>query len=120
MKRFLPLFMGMIILAGCSQPNELGPAMDSMKGPFKTLRESDDIETLKVELAYFLEAASVAQSQKVPAHHQEIFDKGMNELMTLATQAQAALNEGNKEAAQELFKKMGGVRKEFHEKLGVK
>ena len=107
-------------LAGCSKSNDLHDAMEDMKGPFKTMRESDDIAQIQLQITSFKEAVAKATEQKVKAEDQATFDEGMNELASLLAQAETALASGDLTSAKDLMKKMGGARKQYHDDLGVK
>lgn len=120
MKRLLPCLTLVIALAGCSKSNELHDAMEEMKGPFKVMNESADAAAVKAELAKFVQSVNVAKIQKVKPEDQGTFDEGMKKLLELTGQAEAALTAGNLDEAKTLVKQMGDVRKEYHDKLGVK
>lgn len=120
MKRLLPCLTLLIALAGCSKSNELHDTMEGMKEPFNVMRESDDAAAVKAELTKFVQLVNVAKIQKVKAEDQGTFDEGMKKLVELTSKAEAALNAGNLEEAKTLISQMGDVRKEYHDKLGVK
>lgn len=120
MKRLLPCLTLVIALAGCSKHNELHDAMEEMKGPYKAMSESDDAAAIKAELAKFVQSVNVAKIQKVKPEDQGTFDEGIKKLVDLTGQTDAALTAGNLEEAKALVKQMGDVRKEYHDKLGVK
>ncbi len=120
MKRLLPCLTLLVALTGCSKSNELHDTMEGMKEPFKVMRESDDAAAVKAELTKFVQLVNVAKIQKVKAEDQGTFDEGMKKLVELTSKAEAALNAGNLEEAKTLMSQMGDVRKEYHDKLGVK
>ena len=120
MKQLLPCLALALALSACTDHSPLHEAMEDMKGPFKTMRETDDAATIKTEFAAFKKGLEIAKVQKVKAEDQATFEEGMKELVALASQVEEALNAGNLQSAKELLQKMGGVRKEYHEKLGVK
>lgn len=121
MKKFLPFIALVIALGGCSKKSsELHDAMESMKEPFKVMREASDINQVRAELANFLQGVNIAKVQQVKPEHQGTFDEGMKKLVDLTAQVEAALAADNLEEAKVLLKKMGEVRKEYHDKLGVK
>jgi soluble cytochrome b562 len=120
MKRFLPGIALLIALGGCSNSNELHDAMEGMKEPFKAMRETNDIDQVKAELATFIQGLNIAKLQQVKPEHQSTFDEGMKKLVELTGQVEAAVAAGNLDAAQSLLKQMGDVRKEYHDKLEVK
>jgi soluble cytochrome b562 len=119
MKRFLPCLTLLVALAGCSSSNDLHDAMEEMKEPFKTMRDSSDANQIKAELATFTTAVNVAKIQKVKAEDQASFDEGMKKLVDLTAQVEGALSAGNLEEAKTLLNKMADVRKEYHDKFGV-
>lgn len=120
MKRLLPCIALFIALGGCSKSSELHDAMEEMKEPYKAMRETDDLNTIETQLAAFVQALAVAKVQSVKPEDQPIFEEGIKKLVELTEQAQAAVAAGNVEQAKSLLKKMGDVRKEYHDKLGVK
>lgn len=120
MKRFLSCIALAIALNGCSESSELHDAMESMKEPYKTMREANDINAVKTEFAAFMQGLNIAKTQQIKAEDQATFDEGMKKLVELTGQVEAALTANNLEEAKALLKKMGDVRKEYHDKLGVK
>lgn len=120
MKRFLSCIALLAVLSGCSESSELHDAMESMKEPYKTMREANDINQVKAEFATFMQGLNIAKIQKIKAEDQATFDEGMKKLVELAGQTEAALAANNLEEAKSLLQKMGDVRKEYHDKLGVK
>ena len=84
------------------------------------MREASDINQVKTELAAFMQGLEIAKMQQVKAEDQATFDEGMKKLVELTGQAEAAVNAGNLEQAKSALKQMGDVRKEYHDKLGVK
>jgi len=120
MKRFLPCLALLVALTGCSRSSELHDAMEDMKEPFKTMRETSDVAVIQAQLAIFTQAMNIAKAQQVKAEDQATFDEGMNKLGKLIGQVEQALAVGNVEEAQNLLEEIGQVRKKYHEKLGVK
>lgn len=108
-----------VLLMGCSKHDELHESMESMGESFKVMRKSDDIAEVKAEWVNFKQAQLVAQKQKVPAEDQSEFDNGMSEVSPLIDKIDAALNADDLAAAKGLFKQLGEVRKEYHDKLNV-
>jgi soluble cytochrome b562 len=120
MKRFLPCILLLVALNGCSKSSELHDAMESMKEPYKAMRETDDINQVKTELATFVQGLNIAKTQQIKPEDQGTFDEGMKKLVELTGQVEAAVAAGNLDQAKALLEQMGDVRKEYHDKLGVK
>lgn len=120
MKRLLPCIALFIALAGCSESSELHDAMEEMKEPYKAMREKEDLKTIEAELVAFIQALNVAKIQKIKPEDQPVFEEGIKKLVELTGQAEAAVAAGDVEQAKSLLKQMGDVRKEYHDKLGVK
>lgn len=120
MKRLLlTIALPAVLIMGCSEHSELHESMETMGDSFKVMRKSDDLEAVKAEWVMFKEAQNVAQAQKVPPEDQAEFDSGMDEVSPLITKIDTALNAGDLAAAKSLFKQLGEVRKEYHDKLEV-
>lgn len=119
MQRLMPCLVLLVTLAACSRSNDLHDAMEEMKEPFKTMRESSDASQVKAELAKFTQALNLAKIQKVKPEDQNSFDEGMKKLDELTREVESALAADNLEAAKNLLNQMGDVRKEYHEKFGV-
>lgn len=120
MKRLLPCIAVLIALNGCSKSSELHDTMEDMKEPYKAMREANDINQVKTELAVFVQGLNIAKVQQVKPEDQATFDEGMKKLVELTGQVEAAVAAGNLDEAKSLLQKMGDVRKEYHDKLGVK
>ena len=121
MKRFLPGIALLIALGGCSsKSSELHDAMEEMKEPFKAMREASDINQVRSELSIFIQGLNKAKIQQVKPEDQRTFEEGIKKLVDLTAKVEAALAADNLEEAQSLLKEMGGVRKEYHDKLEVK
>lgn len=119
MKTFFPLFLAVIVVTGCSKSSVLHDSMEDMGDAYKTMRDSNSVEAISAEYSEFKAALDTASQQQVKAEHQDTFNKGMDELTALVPQVDAALAAGNLESAKQLLEKMGDVRKEYHDELGV-
>ncbi|WP_028885095.1 cytochrome b562 [Teredinibacter turnerae] len=108
------------VIAGCSRHSELHEAMETMGDSFKAMRNETDKAKLQEELAVFKGALDIAIQQKIMPEDQSVFDEGMKKTQEALAQLEAAVASGNDAAIAEALKKVGGFRKEFHEKLGVK
>ncbi|MCU4677267.1 cytochrome b562 [Catenovulum sp. 2E275] len=107
-------------LAGCSQPEPLHDAMESMGSNFKALRDAQSIDEKKQILAQFKEQVEIAKQQKVRPEDQKTFDEGMEKLSTQLALVMAQVEAGQIENLQAQLKKLGELRKEYHELLEVK
>ena len=120
MKKVFPVIVCALALSACSKPSELHTSMEDMGQSFKSIKETDSAEQMKAELTKFSQALSVAKAQKIPADKQQTFDEGINKAETLVAEINTALDAGDMEKAQALFKDLGNTRKKYHDKLDVK
>lgn len=119
MKYWLMASVLVIGMAGCSKHDPLHDSMEEMGGSFKAMRESQDDETMLNEWQSFKDALATAKAQTVAAEDQPKFDEGIQKLEELSAQVDVALAAGDIADTKALFKKMGEVRKEYHDALGV-
>lgn len=120
MNKIFSLLLTVMVFTGCSKPSVLHDSMEEMGDAYKTMRDSSSVDAISAQFTEFKAALDTASQQQVKPEHQETFDKGMDELATLAPQVDAALASGNLALAKQLLEKMGDVRKEYHDELGVK
>lgn len=113
-------FAVVVVLSGCSRHSELHEAMETMGDAFKAIREESDLATIKAELATLKTAMEIAAQQKVAPEDQVTFDEGMQKTQSAVAELEKALAEGSQEQVADLVKKLGSIRKDFHDKLGVK
>ncbi len=107
-------------LSACSRSSELHESMETMGGSFKAMRNANQGSDIQTHLAEFKAALSIAKAQPVRAEDQAEFDEGMQKLETELAALESALAEGDAEAAAQHMKALGGLRKEYHDALGVK
>ncbi len=107
-------------ITGCSKPEPLHDSMESMGDNFKALRDAQSIDDKKQFLMKFKEQVEIAKQQKVRAEDQETFDEGMKKLSTQLALVIAQVEAGQVENLQAQLKKLGELRKEYHELLEVK
>ncbi|MDO3383348.1 cytochrome b562 [Gilvimarinus algae] len=120
MKPFLAALLCALMLGACSKHDDLHESMETMGDAFKTMRESSDLDAVKTEWESFKAGVELAQMQQVAPEDQATFDKGMDELAERMAGVDAALAAGDLELAKQGMKRLGEVRKEYHDKLEVK
>lgn len=119
--RFIIMFSVLMLgLSGCSKPSPLHDAMEDMKEPFSTMRESDELSVMQAQYQAFSDALRTASTQKVAPEDQTTFDEGMRELTSANDALAQAINAGDVAQAKTLLQEMGDLRKQYHEQLGVK
>lgn len=120
MKFLIALVVLSLSLSGCSRTSELHDAMEDMKDSYKIMNDSGDLNGIRTALPDFSEALARAREQKVAEQDQAVFDKGMDEMAALMTELDTTISGGDLAEVQTVLKKLGDVRKEYHEKLEVK
>ncbi|WAJ71222.1 cytochrome b562 [Catenovulum adriaticum] len=119
-KILLASLLSATFLAGCSQPDPLHDAMESMGNNFKALKKAESIDEKKNILKQFKQQLDVAKMQKIRPEDQETFDEGMEKLVNQVNLVIAQVEAGQVENLQMQLKKLGEIRKEYHELLEVK
>lgn len=120
MKFLIALLVLSVGLGGCSRSSELHDAMEDMKDSYKLMNDSGDLNGIRTALPDFSEALTRAREQKVAEQDQAVFDKGMDEMAALMTELDTTISGGELAEVRIVLKKLGDVRKEYHEKLEVK
>lgn len=120
MNKLIPLALLTIALTGCSKHSELHDSMEDMGGAYKAMRDSDDLAQIKKEWDTFKASLDVAEAQMVKPEDQATFNEGIDELTAAVARVDAAIASGNMMKTKELLKGFGDIRKEYHDKLGVK
>lgn len=120
MKNYFLLFLVVVMFTGCSKSSVLHDSMEEMGDAYKAMRDSSNLETINKEFTDFKAALDMASQQTVKPEHQDTFNEGMDELKTLVKQVDAALAAGDVDKTKQILEKLGDVRKEHHEELGVK
>ncbi|MDO3386790.1 cytochrome b562 [Gilvimarinus sp. SDUM040013] len=119
MKKLMIVLLLPLLAVACSKHDPLHESMESMGDSFKAMRESDDLVEVQAQWQSFKEALDIAQAQTMGPEEQADFEHGMQELAELTQALDAALAAKDLAAAKASLKKLGEVRKEYHDKLKV-
>lgn len=119
MKKLFTVLAVSLLLVACAKPDPLHDSMESMGDAFKAMREANDLAEIQTQWSAFKEALAVAEAQTMGPDEQPDFEQGMKELGELTQVVDAALASGQIDAVKEALKRMGEVRKEYHDKLNV-
>lgn len=108
-----------VALAACGE-SELHGAMEGMGESYKSMKEAPALVDMKAQLEVFKAELEVARQQTVKPEHQADFDEGLEKVGQLTAQMTLAVESGDINAARALLENLREVRKQYHEKLGVK
>lgn len=108
-----------LALVACGE-SELHGAMEGMGESYKSMKEAPALADMKGQLAVFKAELDIARQQVVKPEHQAEFDEGLEKVGQLTAQLTLAVESGDINSARALLEKLRDLRKQYHEKLGVK